>query len=188
MATSKPPRRHVRKRIRKPIESDDQLVETCKEINLYWDVEARLARYESAAGAVLQEAGLPMADDLYRYQSDKSPPWRRFDVNEKIDGHFMRLVELVEAQGYDCESREGYAARVMIAFADPLFSKEAYAEATSKHVTIRSLPSFYRGAQLDVRSLAESLPQLPGTRAEVETIFYKSHPKRVPKARFSRTQ
>jgi CHAT domain-containing protein len=30
--------------------------------------------------------------------------------------------------------------------------------------------SFYRGSQLDVRSLAESLPQLPGTRTEVETI------------------
>ena len=54
-----------------------------------------------------------MEDDVYRYQSDKSPSWRRFDVNEKIDGHFMRLVELVEAHGYDRESREGYAARVI---------------------------------------------------------------------------
>jgi CHAT domain-containing protein len=35
---------------------------------------------------------------------------------------------------------------------------------------MRSLSSFYRGLQLDMRSLAESLPQLPGTRTEVETI------------------
>ena len=35
---------------------------------------------------------------------------------------------------------------------------------------MRSLSSFYRGSELDVRSLAESLPPLPGTRTEVETI------------------
>ena len=58
----------------------------------------------------------------------------------------------------------------MIAFADPVFSKEAHDEARAKQVAMRSLSSFYRGSQLDVRSLAESLPQLPGTRTEVETI------------------
>ena len=35
---------------------------------------------------------------------------------------------------------------------------------------MRSLSSFYRGPELDVRSLSESLPPLPGTRTEVETI------------------
>ena len=50
MAKSKPPRRHVRKRIRKPIERDDQLVKACKEINLNWDVEARLVRYVRRCG------------------------------------------------------------------------------------------------------------------------------------------
>jgi CHAT domain-containing protein len=62
------------------------------------------------------------------------------------------------------------AAKPMIAFADPVFSKEARAEAEVNHVAMRSLPSFYRGAQLDLRSLAENLPQLPGTRTEVQTI------------------
>ena len=62
------------------------------------------------------------------------------------------------------------AKRPMIAFADPVFSKEAQDEARAKQVAMRSLSSFYRGLQLDVRSLAESLPQLPGTRTEVETI------------------
>jgi CHAT domain-containing protein len=62
------------------------------------------------------------------------------------------------------------AKEPMIAFADPVFSQEARAEAEVKTVAMRSLPSFYRGTQLDARSLAESLPQLPGTRIEVETI------------------
>ena len=62
------------------------------------------------------------------------------------------------------------AKKPMVAFADPVFSKEAQDEARAKQVAMRSLPSFYRGLQLDLRSLAESLPQLPGTRTEVETI------------------
>jgi hypothetical protein len=56
------------------------------------------------------------------------------------------------------------AEKPMIAFADPVFSKEARAEAKETHVAMRSLSRFYRGSQLDVQSLAESLPQLPGTR------------------------
>ena len=35
---------------------------------------------------------------------------------------------------------------------------------------MRSLSSFYRGSELDVKSLAEDLPQLPGTLTEVEAI------------------
>ena len=58
----------------------------------------------------------------------------------------------------------------MIAFADPVFSKKAHDEAKGEQVAMRSLSSFYRGSELDVRSLAESLPPLPGTRTEVETI------------------
>jgi CHAT domain-containing protein len=62
------------------------------------------------------------------------------------------------------------AKKPMIAFADPVFSKEARAEAVAQHVAMRSLSSFYRGSQLDVRSLVESLSQLPGTRTEVQAI------------------
>ena len=62
------------------------------------------------------------------------------------------------------------APKPMIAFADPVFSKEAHAEAKAQHVAMRSLSSFYRGSELDVTSLAEGLPQLPGTRTEVEAI------------------
>jgi CHAT domain-containing protein len=35
---------------------------------------------------------------------------------------------------------------------------------------MRSLSSFYRGSELGVKSLAEDLPQLPGTLTEVEAI------------------
>ena len=62
------------------------------------------------------------------------------------------------------------AKKPMIAFADPVFSKKAYDEAKAEQVAMRSLSSFYRGSELDVRSLAEGLPPLPGTRIEVETI------------------
>ena len=51
------------------------------------------------------------------------------------------------------------AKKPMIAFADPVFSKEARGEARAKQVAMRNLSSFYRGSQLDLSSLAESLPQ-----------------------------
>jgi CHAT domain-containing protein len=62
------------------------------------------------------------------------------------------------------------AKKPMIAFADPVFATEARAEARAKRVTMRSLSRFFRGSQLDLQSLVESLQQLPGTRTEVETI------------------
>jgi CHAT domain-containing protein/tetratricopeptide (TPR) repeat protein len=57
------------------------------------------------------------------------------------------------------------APKPMIAFADPVFSKAARAEA--QMVPMRSITSFYRGTQIDVASVGEYLPQLPGTRKEV---------------------
>jgi CHAT domain-containing protein/Tfp pilus assembly protein PilF len=61
------------------------------------------------------------------------------------------------------------AEKPMIAFADPLFSKRARVDATLQ-VSIRGLTSFYNGTQIDVATLGENLPQLPGTRTEVEAI------------------
>jgi CHAT domain-containing protein len=62
------------------------------------------------------------------------------------------------------------AQKTMIAFADPVFSKQARAQANAQQFAMRSLPSFYQGTQLDVRALGELLSQLPGTRAEVQSI------------------
>lgn len=39
-----------------------------------------------------------------------------------------------------------------------------------RRVTLRSLTSFYEGSEIDVHALGEALPQLPGTRAEVQRV------------------
>ncbi|HLL27491.1 MAG TPA: CHAT domain-containing tetratricopeptide repeat protein [Xanthobacteraceae bacterium] len=62
------------------------------------------------------------------------------------------------------------APKPMIAFADPVFSKAARKEAQAQQVALRSLPSLYQGAQIDIKSLGEMLPPLPGTRNEVQAI------------------
>jgi CHAT domain-containing protein/tetratricopeptide (TPR) repeat protein len=62
------------------------------------------------------------------------------------------------------------AAKPMIAFADPVFSKMARKEAQAQQVGLRSLPSLYQGSQIDIKALGEMLPPLPGTRKEVQAI------------------
>ena len=61
------------------------------------------------------------------------------------------------------------AAKPMIAFADPVFSKTARMEARQR-IMMRGMTSFVSGTQLDIGALAEDLPQLPSTRDEVQTI------------------
>jgi CHAT domain-containing protein len=61
------------------------------------------------------------------------------------------------------------ASKPMIAFADPVFSKQVRTQ-VKQEVAIRGITSFYYGAQIDVASLGEYLPQLPGTRREVQEI------------------
>ena len=61
------------------------------------------------------------------------------------------------------------AAKPIIAFADPVFSRVAHAQA-QQQVAMRSITSFYSGTQIDVGLLREQLPQLPGTRTEVQAI------------------
>ncbi len=61
------------------------------------------------------------------------------------------------------------AAKPMIAFGDPVFSRAAHAEA-QRQVAMRSITTFYSGTRIDIASLRERLPQLPGTRTEVEAI------------------
>jgi CHAT domain-containing protein len=63
------------------------------------------------------------------------------------------------------------APKSMIGFADPVFSRTAQASARQSRVlAMRSLTSFASGTQIDTQSLREYLVQLPGTRAEVQTI------------------
>ena len=61
------------------------------------------------------------------------------------------------------------APKPLIAFADPVFSKQERKQAQNK-VAMRSITEFYRGTQFDLASLGEALPQLPETRKEVQAV------------------
>jgi CHAT domain-containing protein len=61
------------------------------------------------------------------------------------------------------------APKPMIAFADPVFSKFAKRQARQQ-VPMRGITSFVTGTQIDISKLAENLPQLDGTRKEVQAI------------------
>jgi CHAT domain-containing protein/Tfp pilus assembly protein PilF len=65
-------------------------------------------------------------------------------------------------------SQASSARKPMIAFADPVFSKAARAQA--QQLAMRSLTSFYRGTQADLAAIGEYLPQLPGTPKETQQI------------------
>jgi CHAT domain-containing protein len=67
------------------------------------------------------------------------------------------------------QSAMSVAEKPIIAFADPIFSKQAHTKA-KKQIAMRGITSFYSGTQIDIAALAERLPQLPGTRAEVQAI------------------
>jgi hypothetical protein len=66
-------------------------------------------------------------------------------------------------------SQASSARKPMIAFADPVFSKADRARG-QKQVANRSITSFYRSTEVDVAAIGEYLPQLPGTRKEVQQI------------------
>jgi CHAT domain-containing protein len=63
-------------------------------------------------------------------------------------------------------SSTSVAQKPMIAFADPVFSKEP----NTQVVALRSLLNFYEGGRPDLVSLAKALPQLPDTENEVRAI------------------
>ena len=67
------------------------------------------------------------------------------------------------------------APKPMIAFADPVFSQKARDQPQPARITLRSMPEFYQGTQIDVRALGDALPQLPGTRSEVKAVARSVH-------------
>ena len=69
----------------------------------------------------------------------------------------------------------GQASKPMIAFADPVFSQKARNQTPPARITLRSMPEFYQGTQIDVRRLGDALPQLPGTRSEVKAVARSVH-------------
>ena len=78
------------------------------------------------------------------------------------------------------------APKPMIAFADPVFSKKARAEAKAQQVAMRSLSSFYRGSELDVKSLAEEPP--PTSRNSHRSRDHRQEPGRRQRRHQARTR
>jgi CHAT domain-containing protein len=58
----------------------------------------------------------------------------------------------------------------MIAFADPVFSKQPNFAARERKAAMRSMTTFYSGTQIDIASLAKELTPLPDTRIEIQAI------------------
>jgi CHAT domain-containing protein len=58
------------------------------------------------------------------------------------------------------------AKKPMIAFADPIFSKDRHRQ----RAALRSVTNFYEGGKPDLVSLARALPELPETETEVRSI------------------
>ena len=92
------------------------------------------------------------------------------DVDWLIKSYAVTVIPSI----YSLKTMRAHVAAVgaekpMIAFADPVFSEDD-PEGKERQVAQRSLSHFYRGSQLDAESLAEALPQLPGTRIEVDRI------------------
>jgi tetratricopeptide (TPR) repeat protein len=76
-------------------------------------------------------------------------------------------------------SARSTAEKPIIAFADPVFSKDPTSQVIAsrsmtgqndKKLALRSLVNFYEGSQPDLVSLAKALPQLPDTAEEVRAI------------------
>jgi CHAT domain-containing protein len=67
------------------------------------------------------------------------------------------------------------APKPMIAFADPVFSQKARNQTPPARITLRSMSEFYQGTQIDIRTLGDALPQLPGTRSEVKAVARSVH-------------
>jgi CHAT domain-containing protein/Tfp pilus assembly protein PilF len=92
------------------------------------------------------------------------------DVDWLIRSHAITILPSVSSlKILRTASATPSAPKSMIAFGDPVFSKAAHAQA-QRQVAMRSITTFYSGTKIDIASLRERLPQLPGTRTEVQAI------------------
>jgi CHAT domain-containing protein/tetratricopeptide (TPR) repeat protein len=93
------------------------------------------------------------------------------DVDWLVRSHAITVLPSVASlKVLRSGSQDSSAARkLMMAFADPLFSKAAHVRA-QQQLAMRSITSFYRGTQADLVAIGDYLPQLPGTRKEVTAI------------------
>jgi CHAT domain-containing protein len=78
----------------------------------------------------------------------------------------VNLPSVANFKALRSASSRSSATKPIIAFADPVFSRDQSTQA----VALRSPLSFYEGGQPDLVSLAKALPQLPDTANEVRAI------------------
>ena len=99
------------------------------------------------------------------------PAGKRLKEVDWLAKHYATTIlpSIYSLKTMRAQASASLASKPMIAFADPVFSKKAHTEAKPQTAS-RSLPSFYRGIQVDVAALGEALPQLPGMRGEVEKV------------------
>ena len=91
------------------------------------------------------------------------------DVDWLVKSYAITVIpSIYSLKTMRAQKPQSAAPNPMIAFADPVFSKTARKEA--QKVALRSMTNFYSGTQINIQALAESLPQLPSTRAEVLNI------------------
>ena len=114
---AKAPKHHVRRRTQQPIDCSDHeaISKAVAQVNSAYDIDLMLEAFERAAATILASANLPATNDLFHCQKSQTPPWRRFDPNQKHEAplRLRGLVELIDELGHDSESREGYAARMI---------------------------------------------------------------------------
>ena len=87
------------------------------------------------------------------------------DQDYLIKSHAITIIPSIYALKTMRATKAAAAPKKMIAFADPVFGGSE-----GKLTRIRSLSSFYKGTEINIKALSKALPQLPGTRAEVGRI------------------
>lgn len=96
---------------------------------------------------------------------------RLSEVDWLIKSHAITVIpSIFSLKAMRSASRKSTAPNEMVAFADPVFSAKDRAKARLERISMRSLPSYYEGSQLNIQKLGEALRPLPGSRVEVQAI------------------
>jgi CHAT domain-containing protein len=151
------------------------------EANVPFDLQASYRLYQSIFGAAADKiaskkrlsvvANGALTSIPLQLLVTKDPAGKKLkDVDWFVRSHAITILPSVASlktlRGGTATSA---AAKPMIAFADPVFSKYAKRMARQQ-VAMRGMTSFVMGTQIDISSLAVYLSQLPSTRDEVQAI------------------
>jgi CHAT domain-containing protein len=152
------------------------------ETNVPFDVQASYRLYQSIFGAFADKIASKkrlsvvtngaLTSIPLQLLVTKDPTGKKLkDVDWLVRSHAITILPSVASlKTLRGGSPTSPAAKPMIAFADPVFSKFAKREARQQWVATRGMTSFVTGTQIDISKLAENLPQLPSTRHEVQAI------------------